>query len=452
MTVYRQPGVYPREVLNPIFTGIPGGVRLVGIVGTGVTYLVKKNQAVVKGATGGADVIPQLEGRTIRRVTIVGDYVDYDQYSNATDYYFASATNSIQWRTDASAEPTTGATYYVTYEYDKIASDFEPLEFDDIAAVRDNYGQELDNGIINSLPLAAYLAFQNGAPRVVCSQAQTGSNSDVRTAIDNLGKKDVDVIVCPNATNSTLRSYLRSHVLEQSTTTNRHERIAIIGFDGLSDTVSTQTAVAASMKDERITLVSPPSVTVELKDSTTQEDTEQLVTSHYSAAAYTGVLTNPTWDVAEPKTRKPLAAIKNLSTHNYTVGNMNTLGAAGVTVLVDSAGVISIRHAVTTDTTNVNTVTQSVVQIKDFIRKRMRTILDSAYIGRKLTTTTTAEVATTIKVTLEGWIQEVIINAYRDIIVSQNTVDPRQLDVAFSISAVYPIEFIDVTFSLYITG
>ena len=129
---------------------------------------------------------------------------------------------------------------------------------------------------------------------------------------------------------------------------------------------------------------------------------------------------------------------------------MNSLGSRGVCVLEDKSGVISIRHGITTDITNVNRSAISVVSTKDWVKKRVRTNLDNAYIGTKLTGATTKSMEKTVVAFLDTLINDSILTAKRDISVSQNATEPRQMDVTFAISVVYPLEFIEVSFSLYV--
>lgn len=442
-TVYRAPGVYIQDVQNPAFGALPAGFRVPGLVATGKSTLPVKNTPITKGSANGTDTIP-TSGLTVVAVTVVGDTPDTSQYKSGIDYN--SVNNTIVW-INGGQQPTTGATYYVSWTRAKVAAEFLPMQFTNLKDVRDAYGNELESGVYNAIPTAANLLFQNGAPAVIIAQAVTAAVTDLQNAIDNMKVQDIDVLVVPQATNSALWQYVRGHVLTQSSPSVRHERVFLTGPDGFSDAITTIAAKATSIAHERMWLLAPPSIVVTLRDAITLTDQDVFLPAQYMAAALAGAVTNPSEDAATPITRRSIVGIKNLSTFNYQQSDKDYLGAAGVMVINDTPN-IQVRHAITTDTTNVNTVTASVVLIKDNVKKTLRPLLDKAYIGTKITSRTPSEVATTITTFLEQKITDQIIVAYRNISVVQDAIDPRTINIKFDIKPVYPLEFIDVSFSL----
>jgi hypothetical protein len=336
----------------------------------------------------------------------------------------------------------------VSWTRAKVSTDYLPVLYTNIKDVRDNYGNELEAGIPYAIPIAARLMFDNGAPSIVIAQATTGSNSDLQTAIDAMKNQDIDILIVPQSTNTTLTNYVRAHVLTQSAPSLAHERIAITSADGFSDATTTIVNKAVTAFNERVWLVAPPSFVYTLKDATYQQDQDVFLPSTYLAAAYAGTATNPNFDAASPLTRRSLVGPKNLSTFNYLESDKDYLGQNGVAIVETGPGGFRIRHAVTTDNTNVNTVTASVILIKDHIRKTLRPLLDKQYIGTKITAGTPSAVATTITTYLEQKITDQIIVNYRNVSVTQDATDPRTLNVKFDILPVYPLEFVDVSFSL----
>lgn len=442
-TVYRAPGVYIQDVQNPAFGALPAGFRVPGLVATGKSTLPVKNTPITKGSANGTDSIP-TSGLTVVAVTAVGDVPDLAQYKSGIDYN--QVNNNITW-INGGQQPTTGATYYVTWNRAKVASEYLPLQFTNLKDVRDAYGNELESGVYNAIPTAANLMFQNGAPVILIAQALTAAQTDIQSAIDDMKSQEIDILVVPQATNSTLWQYVRGHVLTQSAPSVRHERVFITSSDGVSDAITTIANKATSLAHERMWLLAPPAIVVTLRDAITLQDQDVFLSAQYMAAAMAGVVTNPTEDAAVPITRRSIVGIKNLSSFNYQPSDKDYLGSFGVMVIDDSP-TIRVRHAETTDLTNVNTVTASVVLIKDNIKKTLRPLLDKAYIGTKITARTPSEVATTITTFLEQKITDAIIVAYRNVNVVQDAIDPRTINIKFDIKPVYPLEFIDVSFSL----
>ena len=444
-STYRRPGVYITEIPNPAVAGLPSGFRLPGLVGTGKTTLPVLNTPVVKGVSNGTDAIP-VGPYSLVTITQIGDNPSLKQYIQGVDWN--QVGSSITW-INGGQQPTTGATYYVSWTRAKVSTDYLPTLYTSLQDVRNAYGNELEAGVTYCIPVAARMLFDNGAPSIVITQALTAAQSDLQTAIDNMTTQDIDVLLVPQATNTTLTNYVRAHVMNQSSPAVQHERWYITSADGNSDAITTIAGKATSMSLDRMWIVAPPSFAMTLHDAVYLTDEQLLLPSTYLAAQVAGTATNPNFDPAAPLTRRSVVDADNLSTFNYSETQKDYLGAAGVMVIESAAGGIRIRHGLTTDTTNVNTVTASVLLIKDNIRKTLRTLLDKQYIGTKILASTPSSVSTTISTFLKGKIADQIIVSYRNITVVQDTIDPRTINVSFDIQPSYELDYLDVSFSLF---
>lgn len=452
MASYRPPGVTVKFVENPSTALLPTGLRIPCIIATGLTTKLVKNVQVTRGTGGGgtADTIPDTSlAADVSSVVSVGDFPDLKQYVENTDW--RQVGNTILWISNGQA-PTGGNAYYVTYREPKETADYNSgVLYTSLQDVANDFGDPLISGVLNPITAAAKLCFDNGAPVVMLIQPTTGSQSDLQTAIDSAKNEDIDVLVVPQACNTTLDNYVKNHVLTESSPQVRHERVWFRSSDGMSDAVTTVRATAVGVKHERVTVLAPPAFVSTFKDATTTLDQDLLLPSGYLAAAYAGLVCNPVYDAATPLTRKSLVSVKNLSTFDYTQVNKDQLGGDGVTVIENNKGDIRIRHALTTDPTNVNTLTQSVVFIKDNIRKDLRGLLDSAYIGSKIDDSLKSRVAATVGAFLRQKVRDTIIKDYRNVKVNQDANDPRILTVTFDLSPVYPAEFLDITISLFVS-
>ena len=188
ITSYVGPGVYVTQQPTPQFGALPTGPRVLGVVGTGHTYLPVTDTPIVKGAANGSDAIP-LGTYSFVSVAFVGDTPATKQYIQNTDFVLVGS--SIAWLSNGK-QPTTGATYYVTWNRAKVSpQDYQPIFFinGQMQSIRNAYGNELENGIYNVIPVAANLAFQNGAAAIIISQALSASQTDLQTAIDNMKAK-----------------------------------------------------------------------------------------------------------------------------------------------------------------------------------------------------------------------------------------------------------------------
>jgi hypothetical protein len=448
MANYRPPGVNVTIVDNPANALVPGGIRIPCIVATGLNTSIVPNVAVTRGS-GTTDTIPDTTALSdVSSILTVGDFPDLGQYKENVDW--RQTGNIIVWINGGQA-PSTGATYYTSYRAPKAAAVFNKgVIYTSLQDVRNDFGNELINGIVTPITTAAKLCFDNGAAAVMIIQAQTASQTDLESALDAAKIEDVDLIVAPQMCNTTLDNYVKAHVLTESSPQLRHERVWFRSADGLSDSVTTIRAYAQGMAHERVTVMAPPAFVTTLQDSVTTNDQDVLLPSGYLAAAYAGIVADPGNDAATPLTRKSFVGVKNLSSFNYTETNKNMLGAAGVTVVDNYRGTFRIRHALTTDTTNVNRVTQSVVFIKDNIKKELRQLLDSSFIGSKIDESLPSRIAASIDAFLKQKVSDTIVKSYRNIAVVQDTVDPRTLKITFDVSPIYPLEYVDITVALIV--
>jgi hypothetical protein len=380
-------------------------------------------------------------------ITAVGDVPSLSQYVQGVDW--RQVGSSIQW-ISGGQQPTTGATYYVTWNRSKLSAEYLPVAYsNDMNAIRNTYGFELVNGVVTPITTAVNLMFQNGAPRIIISQALTAGQTDMQTAIDAMKAFDVDIICAPQSTNSTLTQYMRNHVLTQSAPGQRHERVFLTSADGFSDATTTIVAKATSYATDRFWMVAPPAFNLVLQDAVTKVNQTVFLSSQYLAAAVAGSVCNPANDAATPLTRESIIGPSDLSTFNYLDSDKDYLAQNGVMVIeFGNRGGLQIRHGVTTDTTSVNTVTPSIRLIKDYILKTLRPLLDRTYIGTKIDSQTPSKVATTISTYLDQQIANVIIQKKGTITVTQSTFDPRTINVTFSFMPIYPLEFMDISFSL----
>ena len=445
MGLYRQPGVTIKIVDNPGTALLPSGLRIPCIVATGLTTTKTPNIAVTRGA-GTTDTITGYVSGEVASVYDVGDFPDLVQYKENTDW--RQVDHQIVWIAGQQA-PTTASVYYASIREPKVSTLYNSgVLYTDIQAVRNDFGDEIINGVLTAITTAAKLCFDNGAAGIVLIQPTSGSQTHLQDAIDAAKREDLDILVVPQACNTTLDNYVKAHVLTQSSPAVRHERVWFRSGDGMSDAVTTLQAAAVGMHDERVTVMAPPSFVATFRDATVQADQDLLLPSSYLAAAYAGVCANPNYDAATPLTRKSLIGIKSLSTHNYTVVDKDNLGGSGITVVELVNGEFRIRHAITTDTTNTSRITQSVVFIKDNIRKELRTLLDATFIGTKADNSATSRITGVIEAFLRAKVRDEIITAFRNIKVQQSTSDPRTFNITFDIAPLYPVEYIDVVISL----
>ena len=227
--------------------------------------------------------------------------------SNSSIYIGNGTSNSVLGFTAGSYvttpdQPALGVDYFVSYEYAKVTADYTPKFYYTLQAVTNDYGAVSGS---TSISLGASLAFQNGASIVcVCQEnpADGSPVSQVQSALNKLlATQNIWIVVSlEGGSNPQLLSAIKQHVDTASSTINKLERRAFVGFD---ETVTTFTDTdmlnyALAADDERVLLLNSASNVNTMFVGTATTATQ--VGSQYVAAALAGVRCNPAYDVYSP--------------------------------------------------------------------------------------------------------------------------------------------------------
>lgn len=365
--------------------------------------------------------------------------------------------------------PQDSSSYYVTYRYAKEESEYEPKLYTEYKEIVEKFGQYTvtESGmIINGISLAAEIALQNGAGSLIIVQAKSETDSAYKEAIDKLGTK-IDEIDNVNAivalTNSiSINKHLIDHVNKYSSTEYGMYRMAYLSSLP-NQPVSQQSSVAnpiqgaiqsaKEINDERIVYVVPGMVTKNILNTTTGFSSIRTLPGCYLTTAVAALsLRN---DPAEPLTNKKLYGFNGLVTH-FSEPDLNKLSESGCLAIKQEGQYLKVRHGVTThgciDTlADIQSNEITLIQIKDFVINGCRLSIGDKYVGGKLKPSIVSDIEFTLKSLLAKYIDDGIIINYEDLIVARDLNDPRQLNVRFLIEAVYPLNYIDITFGFSTT-
>ena len=111
-TGYTKPGVQITQKARPSSISLLSTFRRPCIIARGNDTKKALDEAVVRSSTGDLDDLAY--GSTgLVSIESVGDQVGLKNYVNGTDYQVNG--NQIEWL--GSSEPTSGATYFVSYTY-----------------------------------------------------------------------------------------------------------------------------------------------------------------------------------------------------------------------------------------------------------------------------------------------------------------------------------------------
>ena len=355
--------------------------------------------------------------------------------------------------------PNEGETYYVSYKYRKADVDYDPIyfdDYDDIVATYGNYDVSASSAVMNSISLAAEIAFNNGVSQIVCCQARNNSDYEMQAAIDRMRKEtagapNVSTII-PLTTSDAVGAYLQKHVDLMSSYQYGKERMGYLGakigqkinkIATKNDRTLGMTTVADGYDDERIVYVVPGAIRRQVRDLRTGRYNLRTLPGVYAAVAVASV--GLSQDPAEPLTNKNISGFVDL-VDLFSESEKNTLAANGCCVLEMRGQNIRIRHGITTNNNEVNSQEITLIQIKDYVIDGCRRVTADTYIGRKLTATLIADIKYTMESLLNGYVSEGVIISYSSLKVKRNSDEPRQVDVSFEIEAVYPLNWISIEF------
>jgi hypothetical protein len=404
------------------------------------------------------------------------------QTDDATVFWNDFETNNIAIVSTVSGinalntiQPTT---YFVNYNFRRPASEFYTVK--QFLQIPDLIADLGDPTTANSLSLGGAIAFENGANIIQTVQLDEDVNFDA--ALEELSKVYSNIVVPMLTTDlieggdgsgkptdtqydrvTQLNFQLLDHAVLMSRPIEKKERI-IISSQLPGRDIELYGAEARAANNERMVLVAPTSVIKDVKNTSTGYNDAVKIDGCFLAAAIAGLATR--FDVAEPWLRKSILGFRGLG-ETITDSEANFLGASGVLTVgtrrtanpLDSRvaaanvagqnGALIVSIASTTCTSGtIDQVEPSVVQIKDYVGRTVRNLLDDVYIGKKNIVENRTNVEGTTANILTSLVQSQIIVDYTGLKVSTDPTESRAIIVQFEIAPVYPINYILIEFSL----
>lgn len=440
---YTNPSIIVQEIPSPVIgtTGIAPTV--VGIVGDSQrarsysqTIVLSSDAPVALEKTGIDDVTIVVRNRFTGVV-----YAPTDDYVVTEDDGVTSVARELD------GDIPDGTSVIVTYQYTD-ADYFIAREFTAFGSVADMYGSPLTpDGVINSpVSLAAYLAFMNGAERVIIapinSVSTDPSQQEWEAALDVLtGELSVNVIV-PVTGDTGILDIVRARVTNQAS--QGILRRAFLGLDGSSSSVSNATfrSTAPSWNNSRVSLVGPDTGTY----FTGVGGGRLRLGGQYLAAAVAGAFASR--PVQEPLTHKQIQGFENVTT--WTETELIQAQEAGVLVLAKRRqGGIIVRHGLTTQMTSIYTRELSVQAGKDRIHTLIKdTLAVQELIGSNMTPTTPQQVVGAVTSALEFAVSTGLIYSYSGIQWRIPTNSPTTVEVKFQYRPTLPLNNLVVGFAI----
>jgi len=337
--------------------------------------------------------------------------------------------------------------------------------------VEAKFGPAFDSvgNIANPVSFAASLAFENGAPNVIVQAlftegsprtTPTGSVNDWESTLENLRDvEDINVIVPIIAAGNlatTVTDSLNLQILQKVQDHINYMAVqqqqlitAVVGEDSTAGVLASQSvlqdhALSIGSRDpaDSMVFVSPASFSF----SNPVTGADSLMGGQYVAACFAGSLAR--YPVQTPLTRKRVNSITSVN-DSRTETQKDADAATGLTVIEAKRGRIQVRHAITTATDTLVRREYNVVRAKQYMMESIRESIDAEVIGQIIIDDqANFRVQLIVTAVLERLRNDGAIVQYNNIQVRRNPTDASAMQVRFSYLPAYPLNRVDVSFSI----
>lgn len=486
---YRPPQVTVEEIVSPTIAPLLAVPASICVVGLSQGFQKRTDQVTLSGTT--AHPLPNIpEDATLIEVLTVKDANDPSQ--GATDG--SGYVETSDWTVQTGAKTVTrvgagdiadGAVVNIAYTYVP-ANYYYATRLSDMGSVETRYGSaySADGTEINSpLSYAAAVAFENGASEVVCqplfkratpgdpdtAQGQPDATQAAATATwqDTLFAlrdiEDINVIVpivgqsmtnVDDARQLAVLSIVQDHIKYM-----KDNDQYIIGIFGEDSSTSGSVGQKLTLRSHASTLANRYGG--DLAEQTVFVSPSRFVRSlpllgqsifvggQYVAVAVAGMLAAN--DVSTSLTRKQLSGF-NLVADARQKLDKNADAQVGLMVIEQRGLAVQVRHSITLDNTATARRELSVVRAKHRVIESVRDTLDTQIIGHVIADGNAPLVvrAAVISV-LEQLRQDRDIVDYSEVEAHVVTLDPSKIEVRFAYRPAFPLNYIDVKFSLDLT-
>jgi len=465
---YQNPNVYVQQAPSPIITNavINTAPNILFLAFSPNLPTNNQNDTFQFTSASGIQTFTLSQSGTVSNVVITNSLTGAPIISG-TNYTGPTTSGGITtFTTISGAAFVQNSTYLqASYTYTTVAPG-SVYTFTDYNSAANTFGQPFvysgSTPIINSpATLAAFLAFQNGAPQVTLSNivSASGSTVDFLTAIQSFTGTDYFDLIVPlvydTAYNSSSTGALFKG-LEQFLAAQANNGIfqrSFIGLDSsaasLSLPMTVPISIATDESNQRVSVVNLPTINYNPGFNSTTGITAGVVSinGYYVAAGLAGLWASQAPQT--PLTHQSLAGFSSIS-NQLTSSQETTLQSYGVLVVAQNRnGTIYVRHGLTTDTTNWLTQEISINTVGDNVAKTFRdSFLNSNLIGQALTQSTMAAINSLTIGVLNGLKVAGVIQAYTNVSIAQNINLPTEVLVTFLYSPTIPLNYISITIAI----
>jgi hypothetical protein len=391
MAGYRLPGTTITEVTQPSSINISSTQRIPCFIGVASDYVKVKYEEVIRSSTGLADDLAYTS-YGIYSISSIGSQKGLSDFTEGTDYNLTG--DQVVWT--SSGIVTIGATYFVTYYYnrpydgdnltDTDLNDYRYKEFYRFEDVVADLGSDIpDHPLVNIAKLALRTY---GVPKIAVVQVRDATVSSYTDALSLIKYRDVQT-VCALTTNSSVRTLVVNHVLERSIPDNARYRMAWFGaatgteIGDESDLTSIR-GITASIKKERAVFINATRAKYYYIDPTTNTETYTTVDGSFIAAAIAAYRDSFTF----PATTLLNKQIPGLELYDedyddyYSELMLKYAGSSSVFIVDSVGGTLRVRDDMTTDNTTVERNNINIITAKDYIADDVAYQMNTTFHGQ----------------------------------------------------------------------
>lgn len=307
-----------------------------------------------------------------------------------------------------------------------------------------------------SIPRAIYAAYLNNAENFLVYQLKLQEEytaNDIYSALEDALKEAEKVrcnIIIPmlplNEYN--ISSLILNHVSKCSSTQVRKERIALLGISEIDEKISTENLtyneIFANSENSNRFLICMPG-----KGYFVYNGTTYTTNSTFFAVAFAFQMLS--YDEATSMTRKSLNGFYLDYPDYRTEQEINDVVNKGYTYIETLYGSPIVRRSITTCVTNIPGQEISITRSIDRVAKELRETLESNYVGqKKIPGVTLPNIERSTISVLDKMVSLGIIAGYKDVSVSDDSIDPRLVKVKLFVSPIYVLLWgiIEITITL----
>lgn len=481
---YTPPGVkvteYTEPVVNPLLAA-PANVCLIGqaqgtqqrtdvVTLTGTTAVTLPSVPADATMTSGS-IISVMDANNPG--VAPSGYVQGDDWAlNATAHTIARVVDT---------EIPDGTTVYVTYTFTP-ADYYYPIKFDNLGDIEDRFGTAYNSAgtAVNSrLTYAAQIAFENGAQELTllplfynnngtrqaptANQAAAASTwasnyealrdfTDINIIVPVVGQSDANV---GDSTQLALIQALQDHLKYMVT-----EQQYIFGIVGEDSSASSSVAQKAIIRTHATTVAGRYNgdlaeqmifvSTSKFTRATPSLGGSIYVGGQYVAAAIAGMLAGQ--PVSAPITRKMLSGFTSVADYR-SKADKNADAEVGLTVVEQRGQAVMVRHGITLDVNSGSARREiSIVRAKHRVIESVRDTLETQVIGKVIADDAAPIVVRTAVTNVLSNLRFVNdIVDFGSVSSRTLTLDPTTIEVRFSYRPSFPVNYINVGFSLDLT-